>query len=97
LLADALHSFPTTKIMKEIKKVTTSERSASQIYRSTEGSGAESKDPEDGCCPMLSGAFRPQNLKEIKKVTASDRSGGTFCSAVGANNPGYPPAPLPLA
>jgi hypothetical protein len=36
-------------------------------------SGAESKDPEDGYWPMLSTAFRPQNLKEIKKVTASER------------------------
>src|ERR1700684_3605872 len=31
LLADALQSFPATKIMKEIKKVTASERSASQV------------------------------------------------------------------
>ena len=36
LLADALHSFPATKMMREIKKVTTSERSASQIYRETQ-------------------------------------------------------------
>jgi hypothetical protein len=34
-LADALHSFPATKTMGEIKKVTTSERSASPIYRGT--------------------------------------------------------------
>jgi hypothetical protein len=36
LLADALHSFPATKIMKEIKKVTSSERSASQMDRVTQ-------------------------------------------------------------
>jgi hypothetical protein len=34
-------------------------------------SGAESKDPEDACWPMLFRAFRPQNLKEIKKVTTA--------------------------
>jgi hypothetical protein len=36
LLADALQSFPATKIMKEIKKVTSSERSASQMDRVTQ-------------------------------------------------------------
>jgi hypothetical protein len=49
------------------QKVTTSERSDSQIYRIQGLYGAESKDPGNASWQMLFGAFRPQTTTEDKK------------------------------
>jgi hypothetical protein len=85
-LADALHSFPATKTMGKIKKVTTSERSASQIYRKQKALWREFEGPRQRfLVDALGRAFRPQTTTEVKKVTNSERSRGTCCFSSGSH------------
>jgi hypothetical protein len=72
----AVSAMSTSTPNLDLNKNVILKRSASQIYRSTEGSGAESKDLEDACWPMLSTAFRPPKPERNQKVTTSDRRSG---------------------
>jgi hypothetical protein len=82
-LADAFHSFPATKTMGEIKKVTTCERSASQICRITKGLyGAESKEPRQRFLADALGSFPAANYTEVKKVTNSERTRISYYTAL---------------